>query len=121
MKELHQKKMVAVTHATAEGFQEAFNSAIENLGTSHYELQFNVNMGHCVYILYDHYEQVPENLKDEYELRGDTHHCAECPYLEPNRDMRLKYNNCICGRTTPDSACCLKFYQELERGTLVPR
>ena len=43
MKELHQKKMVAITHATAEGFQEAFYSAIANLGTSHYELQFNVN------------------------------------------------------------------------------
>ena len=121
MKLHERKKLIGVEASTAAGFAEAFNHETEKLAGAHYEIIWNLDAGHCCYQMVTTTEYEPENLKDEYELRGDTHYCHECPYLEPQKDMRQKYTNCICGRTTPTSECCLKFYQEMERGTLVPR
>lgn len=121
MRHQEKRKLVGVQAQTAQGFAEAFNREVEKLGTDHYEIVWNLGQGHCCYLIVTISELVPENLKDEYEMRGDVHYCHECPYLAPQRDMRQKYTNCICGRTTTTSEACLKFYQEMERGTLVPR
>lgn len=121
MKETERKKLIGIEAPTAEGFARAFNRETENLAGKRYEVIWNTGAGHCCYLMTTETVYTPENLKDEYELRGDLHYCHECPHLEPQKDMRQKYTNCVCGRTTPTSAACLKFYQELERGTLVPR
>ena len=113
--------MIGIEASTAKGFADAFTSEVSKLKGSHYEIVWNLGQGHCCYLLITETVYEPQDLKDEYELRGDLHYCSECPYLDPMKDMRQKYTSCLCGRTTPASAACLRFYQELERGTLVPR
>lgn len=62
-----------------------------------------------------------ENIKEEFEAKGEIYYCDECPYLERNPDGRVKTHTCKCGTTTISRRACLLFYQELAKGEIEPK
>lgn len=64
---------------------------------------------------------VYENIKEEFEAKGEIYYCDDCPYLERSTDGRVKSLNCKCGKTTISRRACLLFYQELAKGEIAVR
>lgn len=109
---------------TAEDFQEKLNKALEEVAMKGYkhELTFNMNAGFCAYIVYDVTYTKAESLADEYELRGETFRCYECPMFRPSADRRVKYTTCGRGvhKCSANDNACEWFYEAMERGEIVP-
>ena len=112
--------MIAVSHTTAEGFQAAYNAAVDSLGGNDFETIWNLNQGHCCYIIYKETKKTPTTVKEEFEERGEVYHCYECPFMDKIRDMRRKYVECKTGFTNPHAECCDYFYNGLARGEFKP-
>ena len=79
----------------------------------------------CAYIKYVAKVPVPETLADEYELKGISFVCAQCPYFSPvlkddgEQDKRCKWGNCEhaeFGRTYKTSPACDKLYDLIREG-----
>lgn len=122
MKYINRKQSLIITGSTAGEFQEKLNTALADLAAKGYrhELQFNMSMGLCAYILYEESMEIPESVADEYELKGETYRCYECPMFRPSDDRRVKYTTCGKGKRhiSHCSPCCDWFYEELERGAI---
>lgn len=124
MKYMTLKQTKIIQGATAMEFQAELNAAlmdVAKMGCKH-ELIFNNNAGLCAYVVYDEWKQIPETLKDEYELKGEEFRCCECPMYKASEDKRIKYTTCKHGvrRCTANDYACDWFYKELERGGIVP-
>lgn len=75
-------------------------------------------------ICYVERESVPEDLEDEWKLKGVDLTCSDCPYYQPNRkadgtiDMRSKKGMCSllgsCRYGT--GSACDELYSEIQRG-----
>lgn len=117
MKQLIRTKHVTIQAATAEDFDERVNAILALPNLADHKLTYRGD-GFCVCIEYTTEEMIYENIKEEYEARGDVYYCDECPYLKPIEDRRHKYHECKCGTTSPSRRACLLFYQELARGDL---
>ena len=118
------KQTKVVTGSTADDFQQRLNEALAEVASESrkYELSFNNTMGFCAYIVYDLQRQYAETLSDEYELRGETYKCYECPMFNPSEDRRVKYTTCKNGErhTYYSKPACEWFYEELENGRITP-
>lgn len=114
------KQTEVVTGSTAEDFQIKLNRALEEIAktSSKYELQFNMQMGFCAYIVYDVRREYPETIADEYELKGIKYSCSDCPMFRPSEDRRIKYTTCVHGthRCAANDDACDWFYEELDKG-----
>ena len=66
MKYIKRKQSLIITGNTAQDFQDRLNSALGDLATKGYrhELQFNMNMGLCAYILYEESMEIAESVAD---------------------------------------------------------
>ena len=122
MKYLTKKQCLIITGNSAQEFQDKLNTALNDLaakGCKH-DLQFNMAYGLCAYIIYEEFCEIAETIADEYELRGETHRCSECPCFRPSADGRVKYTPCAKGvhRTSDDRPCCDWFYEQLEGGAI---
>ena len=122
MKYINRKQSLIITGNTAEEFQSTLNSALAEIADKGYkhDIQFNMAMGLCAYILYEERYEQPENIADEYELRGETYKCYECPMFRPSEDRRVKYTTCGHGERHIyyNCPCCNWFYEQLEGGAL---
>ena len=78
------------------------------------EIHFFDAKGFCASIKYYISLSLPENLAEEYELRGLGEVCDACPYFTPITDRRCK--NTICKKTEKNTftGChaCDIFYKE---------
>lgn len=120
MKYVNRKQTLIITGSTAGEFQTNLNNALDDLarkGKKH-DLQFNMAYGLCAYIIYEERFEEAESLADEYELKGETYKCYECPFYRPSNDKRVKYTTCAHGErhTYHSMDCCEWFYEELEKG-----
>jgi hypothetical protein len=120
MKYINRKQTLIVTGNTAPEFQQNLNDALNDLarkGFKH-ELQFNMAYGLCAYIIYEERFEEAETLADQYELKGETYKCYECPMYNPSTDRRVKYTTCKKGERHIYHSCpaCDWFYEELEKG-----
>ena len=91
------------------------------------DVQFTTTTaGHNAYIIYEQAYQIPEDIRDEYIIRGESYTCENCPYWSNNFDptnikglwrctKKVKYGNV----RYVDEAC-LFFYQELAKGEIKP-
>lgn len=78
-------------------------------------VDFIAGLGLCASIRYFVNEQIPEDAKDEFELRGEVHYCSECPYFELPSDRRVKYVRCMKDHvTTATLEACVIFYEILK-------
>lgn len=76
--------------------------------------------GHSFWIFYSVEINEPEDLIEEYELKGESHRCIECPYLirDLNRfgnpDVTHKHGTCGKSgkRVRIDGYVCETFYKE---------
>lgn len=120
MKWVNRKQTKIITGNTAFEFQEELNKALADIAGKGYkhELQFNMSYGLCAYIVYDEYYEVAETISDEYELRGERHHCYECPMYLPSEDKRVKYTTCGNGvkRCAASDYACDWLYEQIEKG-----
>lgn len=124
MKFVHRKQTVIVQGNSAEEFQTKLNEALNHvakLGAKH-DLQFNMQLGFCAFIVYEESLRVPETLADKYELAGEEYRCSECPMYVLSGDKRVKYTTCKHGvrRCTANDYACDWFYEAIERGEVEP-
>ena len=79
----------------------------------------------CAYIKYVARISVPESISEEYETRGVSFICAQCPFFKPatkddgSEDKRCKWGNCEhaeLGRTFKTSSACDKLYELIKEG-----
>lgn len=78
------------------------------------EVKFIDGLGLCASIRYFVSEQIPESIRDEYELRGEKHYCCECPYFVLPEDRRIRRVLCERkNRTDASSGACDIFYEEV--------
>lgn len=120
------KKLAAVTGATAEEFQTAFNAKMVELaaqGVEDPEVIFNPRQGHCCYITWHEQVQEIEGVADEFHLEGLRFLCGNCPLHEPVTDGRRKTTGCRyaeLGVVHLEHEACELFYKMLKQGTLTP-
>ena len=111
------EQRIAVIHSdTAKDFELELNKRLQELSKFSPEVKFNMNMGHCAYLYYTYEEEIPEDVKDEYELRGEQYYCGDCPELKKTKDKRRKWFPCgyhPYGKSNIESKACAHFYEEL--------
>ena len=116
------KRIEVVAEATPEAFAKQLNSKLAALdkARSKYELQFNHNMGYCAYLVIDKVNEIPETVREEFELAGETHCCLDCPKWKHPTDGRVKYTHCEVtpGLHGAKSPCCDWFYEALLNGEI---
>ena len=114
------RKQIRVIEAeTAKGFETAFNEALAELAKWRPDVTLNMQRGtHCAYIMYTETVTIPEDIRDEYELKGIRYICGDCPWFRPSPDRRIKYTTCDRGeyRTTYNTAACLALYKAVDNG-----
>lgn len=109
---------------TVEELTERLNSAFYELRQKEPEVEFD---GLTARIRYREYEYAPEDLREEYSLKGVDLHCQDCPFFEPLRNKNgsinraAKRGDCIFaeyGFTSRDARACERFFKMLNRGDL---
>lgn len=114
-----QKKIRVVEANDAAEFEAEFNAALAELTRWKPEVTMNTQRGtHCAYIMYNEETKVPEDTRDEYELKGIRFICGDCPWFRPSPDRRIKYTTCARGeyRTTYNTAACNALYKAVDSG-----
>ena len=111
---------VTIQARTPEEFDERINAIFEDPNLVGHVLTYRGD-GFTACIEYTTEEKFFENIKEEYEAKGEVYYCDECPYLERNPDGRCKTHTCKCGTTTISRRACLMFYQQLAKGELEPK
>lgn len=120
MKEYRKTKIKTISERDPEAFDDRVNEFTDTHDVL--EMRFNdAAGGFCVTLTYMETTLKPENIRDEYELRGEVYTCGECPYYERPTDKRVKYGGChLKHRTDPDGMACLWFYKRLALGEITP-
>ena len=113
-------KHLPIMEDRPEAFDEKINAVLSLPNLTGHRLTY-LNGGFCAAIEYTTETTIYENIKEEYEARGDYYYCDECPYIQPIEDRRHKYHECKCGTTSPSRKACLLFYQELAKGEIEPK
>ena len=106
-----------ISEREPEAFDAAINAIIQSPDVKFYKPTHR-GEGLIACIEYETEETFYENIKEEFEARGEIYYCDECPYLKPIEDRRHRYHECKCGTTTPSRKACLLFYQELAKGEI---
>ncbi|MBR0302666.1 MAG: hypothetical protein IJQ80_02340 [Clostridia bacterium] len=119
------RKETATRHITIredrpEAFDERINAVLSIPNLTSHRLTY-LTGGLCAAIEYTTEITIFENIKEEYEARGEVYYCDECPFLEPVTDHRRRTRDCICGHPTTKGVACLYFYEKLAKGELEPK
>ena len=123
MKYLSIPQLAVIQAADGEELQRLFNERMAELADNKPQYTYPQNMGFTVFINYEIRRQIPEDLSDEYFLRGECYECRQCPAYRPPTDGRVKRGNCIYEEysISPDKPCCNTFYQKLHKGEWVAK
>lgn len=120
MKYQHGKQVKIVSGANAFDFESKLNGILSDLNAKgiKYELQLNPATGYLAYIICDCLDVIAETTKEAFEIGGEKHVCAECPFYLPPTDGRRIYTHCPKeqGLTYRNRDCCEMFYEALARG-----
>lgn len=123
MKEERFQQYAIVQSDSAEILTERLNQKLRELKDKDPVVSFD---GFTARICYVEREDVPEDIKDEWRLKGVSLTCSKCPYYKPNTksdgsvDMRSKkgmcehFGSCRFG-TGP---ACEELYQMLQEGEI---
>lgn len=118
MKRTRVKRYVGLDARSAAELGELLTAKCEQL--KEWQPQVEVDLStRSALLFYEERLEEPEDIRDEYELRGETYTCGECPFKEPVTDGRC-HHRWKCRRmprgTDDEQRACLWFYQELEEG-----
>lgn len=118
MKVITRKRIRTVQAKSAAEFDDMFNKISDEMTTTA-ELKWDGEL--CVHFIYDEETRIAENVKDEFELRGETYTCCECPHFEKSDDKRVKNHGCRYSKYGAVRECepaCEIFYRELINGMI---
>ena len=119
MKRTHTPRYVGVDAQTAAELGELLTAKCEELKEYRPQVKWCLEQGYSAILVFEEYTEIPENLAEEYELRGDAYFCESCPYKTPITDGRSRHR-WRCNRrpagTDIDCPACVFFYQQLEKG-----
>lgn len=116
MKIKRYQKLEVVADSNPQIFQDKVNAILERLAGEKYDLQlFNNQNGLSAFISYEVTERTPESLKDEYDLKGVTFVCKDCPFYEAVNTYEGVCPHCKgVLRRTDDVGNCNPFWTWLE-------
>lgn len=121
MKKEDVKKFKVISHFDSNRFEDE----VKELLLEHPDA--NISFGsigerHNAYAIWRETIKVAENIRDEFVLRGEKHHCGECPFYGGNTDEPKNAFSCMrevyAKRRRCDEAC-MWLYQELAKGGIV--
>ena len=107
---------------TAQRLSEQLNAEVYRLRHKQPTVTFE---GLMARIAYTETDEEPEDVRDEYHLKGVQLTCQDCPFFEPIRkadgteDRRVKIGDCSykpLGRTFRDSMACDILFQKINNG-----
>lgn len=119
IKHLRQETVVA---NDAVEFDSKMNDILDKATKGGFDpmIHYFDNMGLCATVQYWDSKTVPENICEEFELRGEFHYCFECPnYVKPAdkrvKKVRCDICNCIIDSMTP---ACEYLYKKIKDGEI---
>lgn len=113
-----------ITAGTVEELTDKLNSALYDLRAKSPEVEFD---GLSARVRYKECEKHPEDLGEEYRLKGVDLHCIDCPFFNPmrNKDGSInraaKRGECqfaLYGITSRDACACEKMFEMINRGEI---
>lgn len=111
-----------VSADNAKNFDEELNKLLDEFARkgTQYTLELAPSLGFTAFIRYKRTDNIPENIADEFELGGEVHRCAECPFYVRPTDGRVKFTRCEItpGIHRKESRCCDAFYEKLFNGEI---
>lgn len=125
MKTQTTKQFVVVEAETGQEYQDKVNAYYSNPKYKGVVVDHRERANFCAYITYEITEQIPETVKDAYELDGVTFTCSDCPFLERKEDGRIRRFKCLASEQSGEewsrreSSACEYFYEALQSGTLM--
>lgn len=106
-------------------FQREFNEAQKELAAKHPEVEFNMSLGHCAYMIYNETVSTPETAEDEFYQMGISYKCRNCPKfnwpLTQNGSINhiKKEGDCFLkSYTRRDSPACEYLYKNVLTGDI---
>lgn len=121
MKRTRLTRYIGLDARNAAELGELLTQKCEELKGFSPEIVWNLGNGCSAFLVYEEHTEEPENLREEYELRGEAYTCDACPFREPVTDGRRRHHwKCICrpGGTDLDYPACNRFYQKMEEGEI---
>ena len=119
MKRTRLTRYVGLEAKTAGELGELLTQKCEELKEFRPEIVWNLSNGNSAFLVYEEHIEIPETLRDEYELRGEGYTCGDCPFKVPVTDGRARHR-WTCKRmpqgTDVDIRACNWFYTMLEKG-----
>lgn len=117
MRELKKLRHITVKAETPEEFDRRINTIMEE--ASDVELKTHDVVPYLAYIRCTYYILEPEDICDEYELKGEVHYCSECKYLDLSKKRNSRQLIYPCpyskyGKVYSTSRACAIFYEEME-------
>lgn len=117
MREKKKTRVRVIDGADAKSFEDALNEVLDEITDP--DITFDPNRSFLAYVKFTEIVEIPENIKEAYEMRGEYHYCGECPYYHAPTDGRVKYTDCDLGhRVSEKSSACRLYYKMHNEGTL---
>lgn len=119
------RQFAIVTADSAQQFTERLNEELYRLRHKSPEVSFE---GMIARISYIEHVDAPEDTADEYELKGVSLTCQDCPFFRPQRktdgseDLRAKRGKCefaMYGITSRDTRACSHLFECMNRGEVI--
>lgn len=118
MKRTRVQRFIGVDARDAAELAELLNEQMEQLKGTQPEIKWFDGQFSALLFYTEHVEE-PEDIRDEYILRGETYNCGDCPFAYPVTDGRSRHR-LACprakGGTDADVPACRWFYEQLEQG-----
>lgn len=118
-KDIKQQKTILAT--TPEEWDARINAALANLPECKCEpniVRERTADGFMAVIEYYYTDRVPEDIIDEFALRGIHYYCEDCPHLRLASDKRVKWHDCDLGMkhlTQKSSIACEWYYEQIKK------
>ena len=78
---------------------------------------YDSEAGHIAYVTWKESIIKAEDVRDEYEMKGISYHCGDCPYYEHPNDKRIVYSTCGLGqRASYGKRACVELYEKIQKG-----
>lgn len=119
MKRTRTTRYIGVDAHSAAELGELLTQKCEELKEYQPAVKWALEHGYSAILIYDEVTEIPENIREEYELRGEAYTCDACPFKTPITDGRSRHRwrcNRRPGGTDIDCPACVMFYQKLEEG-----
>ena len=126
MKKTERYQVHTVLESDPSRFDEKYNAIMTELAEAGALVQkpqpYRDNDGlFCAVINYTVTTVQYDDIREQYEDRGERYYCTNCPHYRRDLDGRWRGGFChIKRRIDPGAAACLAFYEELAAGEIDP-